>query len=129
MQKLLILISINSEIFFMKVAIVYHYYEFNEIYRDNYIFFMNCALDSMADFYVMISGDCSVPEIIKDNIKYVYVDNKNHDFGGVCEFVSYYGNLKYDYYLFVNSSMRGPFLPSYYSKNWYHVFTECLTRN
>jgi hypothetical protein len=42
------------------------------------------------------------------NVQYFFIENKNNDFGAVIEFNKCHKN--YDYYVFVNSSVRGPFL-------------------
>ncbi|MGX1197125.1 hypothetical protein [Parvibaculum sp. MBR-TMA-1.3b-4.2] len=110
-----------------KVAIIYHFYELNETYRDNFVFFMNTAVDDTADYFVFISGDCSVPLTDHENVKYIQIKNKNHDFGGVVEFVRQFNHLSYDAYMFVNSSMRGPFVPTYFSMPWYDGFLSRLS--
>jgi hypothetical protein len=44
----------------MKTAIIYHYFELNKTYKDNFIFFLNTAIHDCANYYVYISGESSV---------------------------------------------------------------------
>lgn len=111
----------------MKTAIIYHYFEANKTYKDNFIFFLNCAIEKDAQYFVFISGNCSVDLPRIQNVKFFFIENKNNDFGAVVEFYKMSNSYTFDSYVFVNSSVRGPFLPLYYKKKWYEVFTLQLS--
>ena len=111
----------------MSTAIIYHYFEVNKIYKDNFIFFLNCAIDADANYFIFISGTCSVDLPSLKNVEYFHIQNKNNDFGAVLEFYKLPNIHNFQSYVFVNSSVRGPFLPNYYKKKWYEVFTGQLS--
>ncbi len=69
-----------------KKAVIYHYFEKNNIYRDNLIFFLNTAIDKDVDYFIYISGTCSVNLPTPPNIEYIYIENKNYDFGAAISF-------------------------------------------
>ncbi len=99
----------------------------NEKYKENFIFFLNTSILKDIEYFIYISGHCSVelPEI--SNVKYFYIENKNHDFGALFEFNKNNNSIDYDAYIFINSSVRGPFIPSYNPSDWYKLFTSKLT--
>lgn len=111
----------------MKRAVIYHYFEKDEIYRDNLIFFLNSAIDKDVDYFIYISGKCSVHLLALPNIEYIYIENKNYDFGAAINFSNHDKSDNYDYYIFINSSVRGPFIPTYLPIKWHEVFTSKLS--
>jgi len=111
----------------VSTAIIYHYFEVNKTYKDNFIFFLNCAIDSDANYFIFISGTCSVDLPSLQNVEFFYIENKNNDFGAVLEFYKLPNAHNFQSYVFVNSSVRGPFLPTYHKKKWYEVFTLQLS--
>ena len=113
----------------MKYAVVYHYFEKNPTYRDNLIFFLNTAVYPDVEYFIIISGFCSVELTEKPNIQYINIPNKNYDFGGIVEFSKNPSNHSYDGYIFVNSSVRGPFIAPFYPFRWYEAFTSGLNQN
>ena len=110
----------------MRLAVIYHYYELNEAYKENLVFFLNTAILDEVDYFFYMSSACSAVLPKRSNIKYKRIENRNNDFGGVVEF-SNDNSAGYDAYIFVNSSVRGPFLPSYYFSKWYEIFTLRLS--
>ncbi|MEK0428395.1 MAG: hypothetical protein RL001_922 [Pseudomonadota bacterium] len=66
-----------------------------------------------------------------ENIAYVFTENKNNDFGGYCAVINDAGwREDYDYYVFVNSSVRGPFLlSSDRHERWVDRFTAPLSED
>ena len=109
------------------IAVLYHYCEVDSDYRDNLIFFLSTAYLAENDFYVVISGDCSVDLPQKPNITYFYTENKNYDYGGYCHALAQINDIdKYDTCIFVNSSVRGPFTVSYFDGDWTWLFTKWL---
>ncbi len=110
----------------MKTAVIYHYYELNQCYKDNLIFFLSTAVYDELEYFLYISGNCSVELPNLKNFQITIIENKNNDFGGVIEFYKNNKYLKFDNYIFINSSVRGPFLPNYHSSKWYEVFTKKL---
>ena len=113
----------------MKIATIYHYYELNETYKDNFIYFLNTSLFDEIEYFFYISSSCSVELPNLTNVQYTYIENKNNDFGAVVEFSRDKRSLSFDAYIFINSSVRGPFMPSYCSSNWHEIFTSRLSNN
>lgn len=112
----------------MKLAVVYHYCEVNSTYRDNLVYFLSTAICKNISYFFYISGECSVELPEYENVEYLYIENRNNDFGAVTEFYRSGQFDRFDTYIFVNSSVRGPFLPLYYDRDWYQVFTERLSK-
>ena len=110
-----------------KVAIFYHYFESSEVYRDNLIFFLATAYLTDVDFYIVIAGECSIDLPKKPNIIYIKAANENFDYGGYRQAFSQVKDLdKYDACIFINSSMRGPFVTSYFQDDWTKMYTQWL---
>ncbi|MCC3861104.1 hypothetical protein [Pseudemcibacter aquimaris] len=111
----------------MKTAIIYQYFEVDQTYKENFIYFLNTAIVDDVDYFVYISGNCSfeLPEF--SNVTYFFIENHNNDFGAVLEFYKQNTDNHYDAYVFINSSVRGPFLPTYNDKNWHQTFTTKLS--
>ena len=94
-----------------RAAVIYHYFEKDEIYRENFIFFLARAWRPGLEFFIVISGEHSVDLPIRDNIHYVYTRDFGQDFGSYAA-VTESGALDvFDRLIFVNCSVRGPFLP------------------
>jgi hypothetical protein len=95
---------------------VKHFIE-NAVFEDNYV-----------DFMII----CNDPNIVFDHPNYVkvlYRNNIGYDFGGWSEGL-FTDDLykKYQYFVFVNSSVSGPFLQKYPpSTKWTDIFVNRLT--
>lgn len=111
----------------MKTAIIYHYFELNKSYKENFVFFLNTAIFDDAYYFIYISGNCSVKLPNLSNVKYFFIENKNNDFGAVTEFAKHNDSNAFDVYVFVNSSVRGPFLTTFNEKTWHQIFTSRLS--
>jgi hypothetical protein len=109
-----------------KIAVFFHYFEANATYRDNLVFFLALAYRPELDFFVVISGDCSVALPALDNVRYLYTGNLNNDFGGYVFALGAIAGLdEYDAFVFVNSSVRGPFLAPA-ERSWTERFVDAL---
>ena len=111
----------------LETAIIYHYFEVNETYKNNFIFFLNTAIDRDANYFIFISSSCSIDLPNFSNVEYFFIENKNNDFGAVTEFHKLPKSHNFKNYIFINSSVRGPFLTTYYNKRWYEAFTSQLS--
>ena len=108
------------------IAVVYHYFEKNINYRDNLIFFLSVGILDQHDYYIVIAGECTVnlPKI--DNVFFIKTANKNNDYGGYSEFVKSQNIKNYDFFIFINSSVRGPFLLCHSPLDWTSPFINKL---
>lgn len=112
----------------MKTAVIYHYCEVNTVYKDNLIYFISVAIQPHCEYFFYISGPCSVQFPTLPNVNLFFIENKNYDFGGVAEFYKSRKFIGFDAFIFINSSVRGPFLPNYMTQNWDEIFTSRLSK-
>lgn len=111
------------------IHIIYSYYEKDDRYRTNLIYFLKYGYfkESNVDYTFVINGSHTVNFPKESNIKVIQRENTGFDFQGY-----YLGILslkkKYNYYVFINSSVRGPYLPPYALTHlrWYQVFINLL---
>jgi lipopolysaccharide biosynthesis protein len=103
---------------------VFHIYNKRvKYFIDNCIFY-----NPNIDFIVISNGvqNVSVP----DYVKLFYRENIGYDFGGWSDALltnNLYEN--YDNFIFVNSSVIGPFIPSYYTNKWTDIYINGLQNN
>ncbi len=111
--------------------VLFHYFELDEVYRDNLLHFLAFGWRESIDIVVMFAGACSVPLPDLPNIRHVQTENRNNDYGGICQFLARHRDeaSAYRHVLFVNSSVRGPFLPPVLADaDWTRPFTDRLDR-
>lgn len=108
-----------------KVLVIYHYYEKDQSYIDNFSHFLRFGYHTELNYLIIVAGEHTIDFPIIDNINYLFTENKNFDYGGYCaaipKLTAWQG---YDFYLFVNSSVRGPFIPAYSNQNWTNLFID-----
>ena len=106
------------------VLVIYHYYEKDQSYIDNFLHFIQFAYRPELNYLIVIAGITSIELPQAGNITYFYAKNQNFDYGGYAQAVK---DLKFEtnyaHFIFVNSSVRGPFLPAHSQKTWAnHLF-------
>jgi hypothetical protein len=110
-----------------KTLVLYVFHVYNT--RVKY-FINNCIFkDENVDF-IIISNDKTNAFEAPDYIKVLFRENIGYDFGGWSDALltnNLYEN--YDKFVFVNSSVVGPFVPSYYKGRWTDIYTDGLTDN
>jgi hypothetical protein len=110
-----------------KTLVLYVFHEYNERVK----YFINNAIFKDADTDFMII--CNNKKIEYDCPNYVYKvfrNNDGYDFGGWSEGLmkdDFYKN--YEKFIFVNSTVLGPFLPNYYNGKWTDIYTSNLKDN
>lgn len=111
------------------------------VINDAFEYFMNNGYiaNNTADFYICFNGDFNAEsyktnsrELGLNNIFFHQRPNVGHDFSGWAELLFLENDNKkvhekYDYYIFINSSCTGPFVPLYVDKNWIDLFTNMIT--
>jgi hypothetical protein len=111
----------------MKTLVLYVFHVYNS--RVQY-FFKNAIFSSNEVDFLIICNSLDVCDSVfpsGENIKVLKRENYGYDFGGWS-----YGLLKdnlykdYTHFIFVNSSVIGPFLPKYYKGNWTDVYLDGL---
>lgn len=110
-----------------KVLVLFVFHQYNERVKH---FIENCIFyDKNVDFLII----CNNPKTEFSHPKYVSVirrENLGYDFAGWSEGLLI-GNRykKYDYFLFVNSSVMGPFLDANDKRNYVDIYLEPLNKN
>ena len=103
--------------------VIYHYFEKDASYRDNFLHFLSFGFQEENDYIFIISGQYSVELPQFSNIQYVFTEPKRSDFGGYAQFInSGFDFQSYEFIFFINSSVRGPYLPAYTQQSWTQVF-------
>lgn len=106
--------------------------------NSNLLFFLNNGYienSENIDFYVCFNNDNIDISEWKENIKnnnlknlhFIQRPNLGYDFGAWID-ILYHNNLweKYDYYILLNSTCMGPFIPLYEIRSWVDIFTNLL---
>ncbi|SAL75774.1 hypothetical protein AWB71_05090 [Caballeronia peredens] len=108
--------------------VVYHFFEKDQTYIHNLAHFLLFGYSEDCDYLVVIAGQHAIDLPERRNIRYLFTENSNSDFGGYCAAInSPLANvLDYEFVYFVNSSVRGPFLPPYAGHDWKSVFSAKL---
>lgn len=112
-----------------KILVLYVFHEYNQRVK---FFFERCIFkDDNIDFMV-ISNNSENTEILNlpSYVKTMRRNNIGYDFGGWSEAIltdSLYKN--YDKFVFVNSSVIGPFISSKYTDNWVNIYVNGLKDN
>lgn len=110
-----------------KVLVLYVFHVYNDRV-DNFI--NNCIFDDENVDFMIISNDKSNSFKHPHNAKVLFRDNIGYDFGGWSDALltnNLYEN--YDYFIFVNSSVIGPFIPFYYKDKWTDIYINELQNN
>jgi len=108
-----------------KTVVLYHYYEKDNSYKDNLLHFLSFGYSKTIDYVVIVAGKHSLNLPSADNISYIFTENLNNDFGGYCYAINnVLDTSRYEYFFFINSSVRGPFLTARDKKLWTQYFIE-----
>lgn len=110
----------------MKIAILYAFHQFNEHVQ----FFLKHGVLPNYEYFFIYQGDEQINFPYPDRL--LQRENIGYDFGGwsVQLFQRWGDELvkdSFDYYIFINSSVTGPFLPIYHPKqDWPMIFITML---
>jgi len=109
-----------------RTLILYVFHIYNE--RVNH-FIKNCIFqDNYIDF--MIISNCPDKLHVPSYVKILYRKNIGYDFGGWSEALLVNDVYKkYDKFILLNSSVIGPFIPSYYNGKWTDIYLNGLKDN
>ena len=108
------------------ILILYCYYEKNNIYKNNLEFFLKFGLYDECDYLFIINENLSLKIPEQNNIKVIFRKNEDYDFGAYNFALNTVDINKYNYYFFINTSVRGPFIPTYINIKWYEPFINLL---
>jgi lipopolysaccharide biosynthesis protein len=112
-----------------EILVLYAYYEKDGVYKNNLELFLRKGIHTECDYVFIVNGQSTVSIPNASNIKVLYKDNEDYDFGAYNHALN---NIKYDQYkhiFFMNTSVRGPFIPPYVAMKWYEPFINMLSVN
>lgn len=83
------------------------------------------------DFVILMAGHHTIDLPKAANIQILFTPNENFDYGGCASAIRTLDLLhQYEYFIFVNTSVRGPFLPPYIGKSngqsWDQILIDLL---
>jgi hypothetical protein len=112
-----------------KVLVLYVFHIYNNRVKN---FIKKCIFNDENTDFILISNNKNntIDDILPDNVKILYRDNIGYDFGGWSDALltnNLYEN--YDKFIFVNSSVVGPFIPSYSKYKWTYIYINGLENN
>jgi hypothetical protein len=110
-----------------RICLLYAYYEKNELYKNNFTYFLENGILPEVDYYIIVNGKCTVKIPHKLNIKVYFRENKGYDFGAYSYCIHNHLKKEYDYYFFMNTSVIGPYLKK--KIPWYTPFLELFHKN
>lgn len=110
----------------MSKLVIYCYYEKDGMYKDNLKFFLKNGIKNDIDYIFVINGHCTIPIPQLNNIKIIYRENSDYDFGAYSDAIKITNINYYKYFFFINTSVRGPFLPPYIKTCWTQSFIDLL---
>lgn len=105
----------------MKTLCIYNYFEKNKSYKDNCLFFLNYGLNEYSDFIIIVNGISTITFPLRENLKVMYRENKGYDFMAYSYVLNRINISYYDYYFFINTSVKGPYTNI---KNWQQIFID-----
>jgi hypothetical protein len=106
---------------------IYAYYEKDDSYKDNFIYFLENGILDNVDYYIVVNGISTINIPQKDNIFVFSRENKGFDFGAYSHVVNKL-TKDYDNYFFLNTSVRGPYLLNK-DKDWINYFLELFNKD
>jgi hypothetical protein len=110
-----------------KLLVLYVFHIYNDRVKH---FINNCIFNDENVDFMIISNDKTNTFDVPSNVKTLFRDNIGYDFGGWSDALltnNLYEN--YDKFIFVNSSVIGPFIPSYYKDKWTDIYLNGLQDN
>ena len=117
---------------YFKIACLYAYYEKNNRYKYNLLFFLEHGLLEHVDYIFIINGKSSVtfPSSLP-NVRVYYRPNMGYDFGAFSHGLQEMGTElhSYDYLFFMNTSVIGPIRSKFTQYDWTLPFLELFHEN
>lgn len=111
----------------VRTLCIYNYYEKNAQYKENLIYFLTNGVNDNSDYLFVVNGESSVQFPEKKNIKVLRRENKGFDFMAWSYGIDRINIDDYDYFIFLNTSVRGPFVNEPDKKDkWQDLFTSMI---
>ncbi len=113
-----------------KILITYVFFENKRSIKNINFFIKNGVFyNNNIQYNFIIKGNkCSIKFPKYKNIKVYKMKNKGYDFGGYSYSIQMIKKNLFDYYIFLNDTVIGPFVPRFNSKNiWYENFISLIS--
>jgi hypothetical protein len=108
----------------MTTLVLYAFHEYNSRVEQ---FIRTAVFEDPSVDFVFIANNVEADIALPAHVKLLKRPNIGYDFGAWSHGLFYNQNYtKYTNYIFVNSSVLGPFLPAYYKGKWTDIFVEGL---
>jgi len=114
-----------------RVLVVFAYYEKSPQYKANLLFFLKTAVqidantDAPVDYVVVVNGEHTVQFPKLGNLQVILRNNTCLDFGSWGIALAQ-RTKKHAYFFVVNGSVKGPFVPSWFTDHWTRTFISQL---
>jgi len=105
------------------------HFETHDSKKNLQYFLKKGVFDNNEVYYVIIPVKGYSTKIpVQDNIIVVEKDNVGYDFGAWATGLRHINTADFDYFIFINDTVRGPFLPRYVSneQKWYVMFCNLI---
>jgi hypothetical protein len=118
---------LNDDSIIIRPLVLYVYSERADS-RKNAIYFIQHGLHARADFIFIFNGETDLDKLLPKhvpNIRIVRRDNTCYDLGAIGEVLRSNNQelvKKYKRFIFINASVRGPFLPTWSNECWSDLF-------
>lgn len=113
----------------LKTVCLYAYVERSQNDKDNIEYFLSNGLESDMHYIFIINGPYTVKFPTRNNIDILLRKNSGYDFGAWAYALRNHkrlANLEFDYYLFINASVKGPYIQPSEKGSWYKQFTHLI---
>ena len=110
-----------------KLLVLYVFHIYNDRVKH---FIKNCIFNELNTDFIIISNNKNIDFEAPKYVRKLFRDNIGYDFGGWSEALLVNDLYKnYENFIFVNSSVMGPFLPSSYKDYWTDIYVNGLKNN
>jgi lipopolysaccharide biosynthesis protein len=119
---------------FKKTLITFVHYDCGnkqKVYRENLNFFQKVGVIENENYHFnfVVNSETGIENIIpRKNVFAIQGHNKGHDFGAYKQSLESVDINDYDYFIFINDTCRGPFIPDYIPSEitWVEMFLDKL---
>jgi hypothetical protein len=109
-----------------KYCCIYAYYEKDDLYKSNFQYFLENGILDNVDYYIVINGNYTINISKRNNFTILTRENKGYDFGAY-SYVIKRIKQNYDYYIFLNATVKGPYLDN--KNSWLEIFLSLFNTN
>jgi len=113
-----------------KTLCIFAYYEKDESIKKNIQFFLTNGIHEDMDYIIVVNGISNITLPIRSNVRILRRENTGYDFGAYKHALDNTNLDLYSHFIFINSSVRGPFLnQETKTKRWEYHFLDLLKGN